>query len=1834
MITRRLVSLGHRFIVVSLTCLNIILVCSQTYAQSENVPDRGFQPAASYALSDIETINSSNGNLLFHIPLVSLPPGRGGAALGQIGLYYNSKLWETRPEMMPTGYPNTSPPWFLESAIPRIYTRNRLIKSPEGGWRYGLKYELQLFDHMDEYVNSQGVPSQFLPNCGNTVAKGSARWKLKMAFPDGSVREFRPLGFPEGYPPSPGFEGWYKIRPDGWETDCIGGLHQNLLGSGKGTTNPLTYYTVDGTFLKLIIDHDGDNGNSWPVNNTAWKNNRWTLYMPDGARVVNEPDGIQRIYDRNNNFITIINNSVGGAQWVDIDDPMSRRISLSYNVNGTGVDEIKMSGFGGEQAVWKVRWQGIIVTQEYFTEANPLLSSSTPHSTQPCEIGVIGIGGCGFNTVWLTGVDQIELPAQGGSQKYLFDYNSGGWGQVNSVTLPTGAKVDYQFFLDGRYRPRYHAVVGDSVTRKDLSYGLEYDGSDPNLPENRRTETWTFSLAQPILGVGPGYSDTSTITAPDGGVTTEKLDNFNRFSRSTAQPDGTVIERIWRENKPYGTINYPSILSNPYVATEFRSIKNASGSLTKTAIKDFKYDKNGNLTQVVEYDWVAYGSVPRDSNNHPTGIPSGLTPSQVTVNTYHIPAPDATDNITNDPDVYHRPESPNRKRSIASSEVRSAFSAGSVLSRTEFFYDNPGTTGNLTVQRSWDSTKGGISVPLSPANSISVAHQYDSFGNITRTTDAKGVQTQFIYDPINDHANLYVTQTKVAAGTPVQRWATQAYDFHTGLVTQSIDMDNNITTETSYDVFGRPVLNREASGTAIEKQTATEYSDINRRVITHADLNTTGDGKLVSIRHYDQLGRIRLVRTLEDAATQNATDETHGIKVQTRFAYSGPNSFIVVSAPYRANSSAGAGNGGGMGWTRSKFNSGGLVVEVESFGGGAAPFPWGGNSTSTGIVTTQYDAEFTIVTDQAGKRRRNATDALGRLTKVFEDPSGLNYLTDYSYDALGNLLRVRQGSQTRTMAHNSLSRLISTTDPESGTVTYAYDPNGNLIEKTDARGVRTTITYDALNRITSNVYSGITDEGRAAASATKPVFRFYDNYSTLPSGAPSWPSSPSKGRLIGVTYGTGSEGTYHQYDALGRIVTNHQRMGTSNYVSRYTYNLANSILSEHRGSPTVDILRNRSTYDAAGRLTWMGTSFTPFLSESILVKDITYTPFGALQSEKYGNGLIHSMGYNNLHQPTEMRLGRLDNLESIFSIYNIYGTANNPNDPDPDITLLARNNGNIARIKYYISGTLQYTQTHLYDPLNRLKYSVEYNNGNYTDEARAWYQTCEYDFAGNRGIDTTNTSDNLDGTNTALRLAEFSSANNRITRSGYLYDSSGNLTAEPDKIYTYDAEHRLVKAVVGGVVSEYVYDGFGQRVKKTVGGVGTRFEYGLGGKLIGERNDSTGALTKAYFYRSGELIAITEDGTTHKFATSDHLGTPRAWTDRFGDLTDGGREDYAPFGQQLTAGIGIRSSSLGYGSNSIRQKFTGKEKDDETGLHFFGARYYSSVAGRFTSVDKGAPDALSPQSWNRYSYVRNNPLSYIDPDGNKDEPALNQKLEQAMARLDPTLYGAIKASTNISQRKLEEHLWSSNLTRMKGGFAYNLIGATGEAFAKESYTINPAQGNLSSLFPVLQPVDRGLDLISKLFGINMSLPSNLKPDLFVPFVSIIASNLLPRMTNILATPGGATKDVVLPNSVKFGLVEVKAGFGVQKGGNPTNMIKDGVQQIVDYATALKNLKLPGVAILMVDAGAWRALSPAQQTQYLNQATAAGAYIQVIEGLAVASKERALDYVRKLREEGR
>jgi RHS repeat-associated protein len=159
--------------------------------------------------------------------------------------------------------------------------------------------------------------------------------------------------------------------------------------------------------------------------------------------------------------------------------------------------------------------------------------------------------------------------------------------------------------------------------------------------------------------------------------------------------------------------------------------------------------------------------------------------------------------------------------------------------------------------------------------------------------------------------------------------------------------------------------------------------------------------------------------------------------------------------------------------------------------------------------------------------------------------------------------------------------------------------------------------------------------------------------------------------------------------------------------------------------------------------------------------------------------------------------------------------------------------------------------------------------------------------------------------------------------------------------------------------------------------------------------------------------------TDVEWLVTDQLGTPRMVIDQSGSLTGVKRHDYLPFGEELSAGVGLRNSApLGYVSDSVRQKFTGKERDAETRLDYFLARYYSPEQGRFTSPDPlmSSARAGNPQSWNRYAYVLSNPLNLVDPLGLQDTSDEEKKRKELEEKQREQFEREVEDSRNFTEK--------------------------------------------------------------------------------------------------------------------------------------------------------------------------------------------------------------------------
>jgi RHS repeat-associated protein len=1320
---------------------------------------------------------------------------------------------------------------------------------------------------------------------------------------------------------------------------------------GSGASRGTVFITADGTSATFISDTTiNDRLGSWSGSMIFPSG---YLMLRDGVRYRIDSGAVTWMRDRNGNKLSFSSNSTG----MTITDSLNRQVAITYaNYSSTFSDQITFKGFGGASRTIFVNYATL---SNALRTTNPRNEPAGRYQIQTYHGLFPELNNASSHTTWNPWVvSSVTLP---NNQQYQLFYDC--YAELARINVPTGGAIEYDYtagsgaITDGVDYQIYRRVV----ERRVYPDGSNLEGYTTYSPTTATVVEDHLNPSGVLLAREKHYynGDPTQSLFQSAIDYAAKLDGREYQSEQYAADGATLLRReqsTWVNRAPVnwwwnpGDATEPP--NDPRVSDTTTTLADVSPNLVSK--QTFGYDDTvpyNNRNDVKEYDF---------GNGSPGALVRETGTTYVTSTSYTDASSGAhIRSLPSQVSVYDAGGTERARTTMEYDNYTSDANHAGLFPRSSISGLDSAYTTSYTTRGNATATTHYLLVNGSVTGSVTGYAQYDIAGNIIKAIDARGNVTTITYDDCfgapDGEATINtspvelssVGQASYAFPTVVTNAANQTvnsqFDYYLGRPVDGRDTNGVVASGYYGDALDRPTQVRRAIGVlGVENQTTFAYDDATRTVTTTSDLTGNNDNALVGKVLYDGLGRTSEARQYEGGTNYIATQTQYDAMGR---AYKTSNPF----RPWQNESAV---------WTTSAFDALSRVTSVTT--------------PDSAAVTSSYSGNTVTVTDQAGKARKSVTDGLGRLATVYEDPSGLNYSTSYAFDVLDDLTTVSQGVQTRTFAYDSLKRLTSASNPESGTVSYTYDNNGNLLSKTDPRSITTTIAYDALNRATSKSYND--------SPQTPTVSYFYDSQ-TLPSGAPSFDRGSSTGRLVAVTYGSGSSaGTYRGYDAMGRVIRQYQQTDSVNYLVEATYNLAGGVATETY--PSVPGAGDRRTvsfsYDSAARLSSLSSSATSY-APAASVSSIGYASHNALNTETYGNSLIHGVTYNNRLQANEIKLGTTGNPTCVVDLTYNYGTTNN--------------NGNLQGVNYS-GGGLSYTQTFSYDSLNRLQTAQE-NSGS------SWSQTNGYDQYGNRWIDYGGGNHNL----------SFSTSTNRITTSGLVYDSAGNLTNDTIHAYTFDAENKISKV---DAVTAYTYDGEGQRVRKLVG-ENTRFVYGVGGQLVAEYDGSTGNLKKEYIYGSSmitiEPTAVNSNGT--RYTTSDHLGSPRVVTNSGASVVS--RHDYLPFGEELSAGTGGRTTAQGYTANDgIRQHFTQKERDNETGLDFFEARYYSSVQGRFTSPDefKGGPEELynfadsasdnptfyadlrKPQSLNKYQYSFNNPLRYVDPDGHdpeEPEPPQNPK---------------------------------------------------------------------------------------------------------------------------------------------------------------------------------------------------------------------------------------------------
>jgi RHS repeat-associated protein len=309
----------------------------------------------------------------------------------------------------------------------------------------------------------------------------------------------------------------------------------------------------------------------------------------------------------------------------------------------------------------------------------------------------------------------------------------------------------------------------------------------------------------------------------------------------------------------------------------------------------------------------------------------------------------------------------------------------------------------------------------------------------------------------------------------------------------------------------------------------------------------------------------------------------------------------------------------------------------------------------------------------------------------------------------------------------------------------------------------------------------------------------------------------------------------------------------------------------------------------------------------------------------------------------------------------------------PFVDANGHNNGNAISIANYYDPTR--SQQFTYDQLNRIA-TAETTSTYATSPTHCWGEAYVYDNAPSTTIGEYRNLTNINVASTAYNgctqeslsvTANTQYNNNQIT--AFSYDASGNVLNDTHNSYTWNAESEIKSAA--GVT--YTYDGDGNRLQKSSGKI---YWYGSGSEVLDE-SDSSGNITDEYVYFGGKRVSHRVVSTNALyFYGEDMLGTSRTIFTSAGVLCYDA--DFYPFGGERAY------------TNTCAQNYTfeGKERDTETGNDDFGARYYSSSFGRWTSPDWSAIPApvpyanvTNPQTLNLYAMVSDNPETFADLDG-------------------------------------------------------------------------------------------------------------------------------------------------------------------------------------------------------------------------------------------------------------
>jgi YD repeat-containing protein len=1151
-----------------------------------------------------------------------------------------------------------------------------------------------------------------------------------------------------------------------------------------------TFYAVDDSRMRYDGNSDGTG----------------TLYMADGTRYVLNGSTTQYI-DRNGNTL---NYNATNRQWTDT---MGRVIGMPWPANpGAGDYTYSLPGIGTTSITYTLKFRSLSdvllpdvanqtlkpIADHYLPTPNsmpgpgnlPQAASGSsfmftsawvdPDDTSNAHdfTYVVGRGQSGsenFNPVVLS---EIDLP---NGQNYTFSYNA--YGELDKVVYPTGGYQRYQ----------YGAVTPIAITTQPYIQGTrgilsrwvsaKGDGSDE--------AQWTYSASTSPL----------TVTAPNGTRTDSYIYNAsssqtNNFGYTDARNGLPSEERVFDSNNTMlrrelidysqtsNTINKPNVQNQTGTYTAYR---NSHAVKTVSLILDTGGDA---LAKTVTHEYASNGYELTTGLDRTASTETYFASvDQTTAQTGAITSI-SSGSLASRAEITHLDNSAYRSRNMLGLPTSFVLKDGSsnIVSKSESFYDesayslltysdltgsdyndpNTSARGNVTTIRRYSDV--GASVYLE-------GHaQFDQCGNVRNTWNERGIESSIDYSATYKHA--FATQATTAVPDPSGTHGSSTaftsgsiFDYNTGLALTTTDA-NGQTTTLSYtdDQNNVDPLDRLRKVTRPDGGwTKYSFGDTVGGLYTMTEAKLDATRTVKSYQYADPLGR----------ASRSFASEGNDSYIAADTIYDLMGRVWKVSNPYRTTTLNGVADLSHTDdWTVSHYDS---LSRVDS-----ATLP------DSSTVQTSYQGIYTTVTDQAGRQRRQKTDAMDRVVRVDEpDTSGSLGTVDspaqassYEYNTQGNLIHITQGSgstvQNRYFKYDALGRLtyerqveqagtFTATDGLTGNSSWSrhlvYDETVNSVSYAgllttayDARNTSTQFRYDQLNRIYQVGYS----------DGTPAVTNNYDQART---------GYYNKGRLTeALTASTSSlpaTSEVYNFDLMGRVVNNQQTVADQSYSMSYAYNLGGVLTSETYPSGRVVSY----AFDDGARLSQVSSGSTVYANQF----DYSSSQ-GLLKAVTLGNGAVESYDYNSRLQMKSIDLTKSGTQIQHYDYkYGVYDPSTNTLDE-------TKNDGQIARIEGTIATAKQWQQNFAYDSLGRLSSAREFRSDN---NQQSWLVNYTYDLFGNRYQSQSQNGGNP-FSQVWVESGQINQAKNRFN-SGVTYDDAGNITVDSkfrNLQFQYDANNR------------------------------------------------------------------------------------------------------------------------------------------------------------------------------------------------------------------------------------------------------------------------------------------------------------------------------------------------------------------------------------------------------------------------------------------------------------